>query len=232
MMIFCTYIQVAGRAIVHEGAHTKPIAYKHLNPYLRQDPELLFVPSLGFPTSKNVVESAVSALWAVGRVRLSPRAEQSQIQGGSYLVPSMGMLLDCGPTQGCPCALQKLSPVPGGGSWGTTHGPWGQTPTAEVFKVARTVQTLGLGAAPRSDLMVTGLEQHCLLCQAGSVPGLPHLNHALTQDDDMWMMTCPVPCSFLYATLVFPTHRKHSSLVMRRHHLFLNDIWSNFSLVR
>lgn len=60
--MFCTYIQVAERTIVHEGAHTKPIAYKHLNPYLRQDPEALFAPSVGFATSKNVVESVVSAL--------------------------------------------------------------------------------------------------------------------------------------------------------------------------
>lgn len=62
MMIFCTHIHVVERTVVHEGEHTKPIAYKHLNPYLRQDPEALFAPSLGFATTKNGAESVVSAL--------------------------------------------------------------------------------------------------------------------------------------------------------------------------
>lgn len=136
MMIFCTYTQVAERAVVNEGAHTKPITYKHLNPYLGQDPEALFAPSLGFATSKNVVESVVSTLWAVGRVGVFPKSlHQSQIRGRIYLVPSVGMLLHRGPTQGCLCALEKLSPVPAAGSWGTTQGHLGQTPVAEVFKV-------------------------------------------------------------------------------------------------
>lgn len=75
--------------------------------------------------------------------------------------------------------------------------PW-ETPAPEVFKVAYAVQALGLGAAPRSDLMATGLDWHCPVCWAGSAPGLPHLNHAPTQ--------CPVPRSFPYAMLLFSVH--------------------------
>ena len=181
MMTFSTYIQMAERTIIHEEAHIKPITYQHLDPYRRQDPKALFAPSLGFATSTEVVESVVSTLWAVGRVRLFLRPlHQSQILGGSYTVPSVGMLLDC------PRVLQKLSPVPGAGSWETTPGP----PAAEVLKVAYAVQALGLGAAPRSYLMVIELEWHCPVCWAGSAPGLPHLNHGPTQD-------CDVPCPSL-----------------------------------
>lgn len=143
-MISCAYIQAAERNLAH-GAHTRHITYKYLYPYLRQDPGTLFAPPLGFATSENVVESVVSALCVVGKIRLFPRAlHQSQIQSRSYFLPSVGMLLDRGLTQGSLCALQELCPVPGAGSWGTTRGLPGQTHAAEVFNVSYAVQAPGL----------------------------------------------------------------------------------------